>query len=372
VKALSGLLVVDASRMLPGAVLARQLIELGARLIKVEQPGLGDPLRLTPPSVGDSGAGFADFYAGAESIALDLRRSADRERLQKLTRHADVLVESFRAERSRAWGLDHDTLAAANVRLVVCTLSGFGGAADNPARVGHDLNFTALSGMLELIGRGEAIPRIQPADVTSGLLACSAILAALLARSRDGRGRWIDQPLTTGPLPFLVWAMADRAAGGGGFNETGAPMAGACPAYRLYRAADGSELAVCALEPKFWLDLLDLLGLDGLDDAGLDTGERGAAAARQVAERFATRDRASWLEQTFARGLPVTAVHDLDAAAHEPALTSAGLMREGKCGPFWPALGDRPSAVAPALDAHGERLRSEFALDETPRNEADR
>ncbi|MFZ5785471.1 MAG: CoA transferase, partial [Acidobacteriota bacterium] len=126
---LDGVNVLDLTRMLPGAVLARTLIDLGASLTKIEDPGVGDPYRHVPPVVGGTGAGFAVCYRGARSAALDLASSAGAAALLRLSRHADVLVESFRPGTLEAWGLGHQRLTATNPALVVCSLSSFGAHA---------------------------------------------------------------------------------------------------------------------------------------------------------------------------------------------------------------------------------------------------
>ena len=346
---LEGLLVLDASRMLPGAVLARMLLELGARLIKVEEPRSGDPLRSAPPLVEGVGAGFADFFRGAESLRLDLRAEADAARLRKLARSADVVIESFRAGAMEDWGVGPERLLAANPSLVVCRLSGFGAGGEAPRHPLHDLNVLASSGLLELIG-SRSVPRVQIADCLCGVLACSAILGALLGRARGGRGAVVDQPLASGPAPLLGWAAADAAAGGGGLTQAGGVVAGGCAAYGLYRCGDGLEIAVAALEPKLWAGLVRMLELDGFDDRGLETGDPGREAIRRVAERFATRPRESWLAEAARRELPVTAVSEIDrSAASQPLL---------------PSLGRRPERAAPSLGQHDGAIWREFSLDD--------
>ena len=342
---LRGTLVLDASRMLPGAVLARMLIDLGARLIKIEEPLHGDPLRNAPPLIDGVGAGFCAFYRGAESICLDLRDDGDAARLRKLARHADVLVESFRPGSMEAWGVGPLRLQEINPALVICMLSGFGTSGPNASRVGHDLNFVALSGMLSLFPKDE-VPQLQIADVSAGMLACTAVLGALLRRTRTRRGGCIDQPLSGGALPFLTLRMAEEAAGGGGVSES--LLSGRCPAYRLYRCGDGLSIALGALEPKFWDAFVGMLGLDELAGMGLEGGTQGEAVARRVGERLAEERREHWLGLAVERGLPVTPVNEL-ADVDVP-------------GPFIPSLGRTPLRPAPRLGQHSDQLSREFGL----------
>lgn len=367
---LEGTTVLDASRMLPGAVLARMLLDMGARLIKVEQPEGGDPMRLLPPRVGGVGAGFCAFFRGAQSVGLDLRRPRDAAILRQLAGRADVLVESFRPGTLEAWGVGPAALQARHPALVICSLSGFGAQRDAAARVGHDINFVATAGLLAAMPGG-GLPGVQIADVTAALLACSAVLAALLARQRTGRGTHLDQPLAAGPLPLVTLAMADAAAGE---DSTAATLlSGACPAYRLYRCGDGRDIAVGALEPKFWAAFADALGLPEVASAGLDPGAAGREAARQVEEKLGSQPREHWLALARARQLPVTAVHDLRTALAE--LQEAGLTEETPApgggtlttpGPYVPSVGATPRHPAPRLGEHTASILREFGIADRP------
>jgi crotonobetainyl-CoA:carnitine CoA-transferase CaiB-like acyl-CoA transferase len=317
--ALAGTLVLDASRMLPGAVLAKMLLGFGARVVKVEEPALGDPLRHAPPIVEGIGAGFRTFYAGAESLCLDLRSAGGSAALLHLTRRADVLVESFRPGTLDRWGIGPARLAAANPALVVCSLSSFGQTGGRAGRVGHDLNFVADSGLLAALD-AQGVPGVQIADVSAGLLACSSVLAALLLRRRTGRGARVDQPLALATAPFLDLARAETEAGGGGASE--GILAGRAPAYGLYECADGRRVALGALESKLWLAFVDAMGLPSLAAVGLDTGEAGRAATERIAARFAERPSAEWLAWAEARGVPLTAVRTTAEAAADPFYAS--------------------------------------------------
>lgn len=358
---LAGVTVVDVSRMLPGAVLARSLLDLGARVIKVEDPRSGDLLRLAPPLVGGVGVGYCIYYRGAESVGLDLREPDGAAALRHLVAGADVLIESFRPGTMARWGLDPGALRAAHPRLVVCALPGF---ADGES-VGHDLNFTAMTGLLRKV-TDVGIPSLQIADVTSGLLACTAIVAALLRRTSTGEGCRIEQPLLAGPLPFVTWALAEQAAGGGGMSS--AVLGGAAAAYRTYRCADGLELAVGCLEPKFWFAFAAAVGRDDLAGVGLETGPVGDAAIASMQAHLSTRPRAAWLALIADKALPVWPVHDVGAAADEPALApllEATPMPGGTTlslpGPSLPAIGATPRSPAPALGAHTRSVLAEFA-----------
>ncbi len=359
---LAGITVLDVSRMLPGAVLARSLLDLGARVIKVEDPRSGDLMRLAPPLVGGIGVGFCVYYRGAESIGLDLRDPDGAAALRQLARGADVLIESFRPGTMDRYGLSTATLRAENSRLVVCSLPGFLGSAE----VGHDLNFTAMTGFLRAVTEN-GMPALQIADVTSGILASAAILAALLQRTSTGLGCELRQPLLAGPLPFVTWAAAEAAAGGDGMAEQ--MLGGAIAAYRCYRCADGLELSVGCLEPKFWVAFATAVGRPELAGTGLDPGPAGAATAAAMQTWLAGQPRAHWLDVVRPHGLPVWPVHAVAEAAKEPAL--AGLreatpMPDGSTlelpGPCLPGLGRTPTSPAPGLGAHTQAVLRELGV----------
>jgi alpha-methylacyl-CoA racemase len=364
---LDGLLVMDLSRMLPGAVLARQLLDLGARLIKVEDPQGGDPMRQVPPQVGGVGIGFAAFLRGAESITLDLRSDEGAEHLRILAGQADVLVESFRPGTLEDWGLGWDDLSCVNSRLVWCSLSSFGSAPEVRNRVAHDLNLSAMAGVLDLVGG--RVPRLQLADVTSGLLAASSILAALLARERGAPGRRIEQPLAAGPLPFLTWSWLERAAGGGGVLDT--LLGGVCPCYRIYRCGTGGSVSLAALEPKFWADFVELIGAEELGGAAFALGEDGARTAAAVEKALSVHPRDHWLAEAEKHGLPMGPVQGLDEAMADLTLAAAGLTETTPLpggettrgvGPWNCGLGVTPDRPAPHLGEHNNSISEEFDL----------
>jgi alpha-methylacyl-CoA racemase len=364
---LEGMLVLDLSRMLPGAVLARQLLDLGARLIKIEEPGTGDPMRTVPPLVGGVGVGFAAFFRGAESVTFDLREEDDAKRVLQLAAHADVVIESYRPGTLENWGLGWEEMRTVNPRLVWCSLSSFGSAPEIRERVAHDLNLSAMAGILDLVGG--RVPRLQLADITSGLLASSAILAGLLARERDGVGRRLEQPLAAGPLPFLTWSWAEQATGGGGVLDT--LLGGVCPCYRVYRCGDGKSLSLAALEPKFWLSFLSVIGLEELAEAAFAQGQDRDAAVASIEGALSAHPREHWLRLAEDRRLPVGPVHSFDEAPQDPTYVAAGLrestpMPDGQMvegvGAYLPAVGRTPDRPAPQLGQHTAVIMDEFGI----------
>ncbi len=296
VPVLGGLRVLDLTRHIPGPFCTLILADLGADVVKVEAPPFGDPARAVPPAAGDDSAAHAALNRGKRSIVVDFRTEDGASVVRRLAAGADVLVEGFRPGVLTRRGLGPETLMAENPRLVYCSLSGWGQQGPLAARAGHDINYAARGGLLDL-NRGAdgdvVVPGAQVADMTGGLLAATAILAALLERQRTGRGRHLDVSLLGGMLSLLTVPIARSLAGGPRRSE----LSGDFACYTVYRCRDGRELSVGALEPKFWETLCGALGLTELVASHWQPGEKNARARERLAAVFATRDRDEWLRE---------------------------------------------------------------------------
>jgi alpha-methylacyl-CoA racemase len=274
VRPLDGLLVVDLTRYLPGAYASRELLRLGARVVRLEPPE-GDPMRHVAP------AWEAALNAGKESVACDLK--AEPELGRALLAHADVVLEGFRPGVAARLGVGPDD---APERSVYCSITGFGTEGRHAGRAGHDLNYLGWAGVLA--DTAPALPPLQPADLAAGALAAVAeILAALLERERTGRGARLTISMTHGSHRLV------------GHRLGGDPLprflTGGLAAYGIYETADGRHLTVAALEPRFFVRLCELLGRAELADGHLVAAEQPALAA-ELAAIFATRPLAEWLE----------------------------------------------------------------------------
>ena len=270
---LSGMLVVDFSRYLPGAFAARELLELGARVVCVEPPG-GDPMRSTAP------AWDAALRAGKESVEVDLKR--DPAPGLELMREADVVLESFRPGVAGRLGIGPEH---AHERTVYCSITGFGLGGRHEQRAGHDLNYLGWAGVLWDTAPG--LPPVQVADFAAGALgAVTKILAALLERERTGRGGHVSVSMTHGAHRLV----AHRLGG----EPVPRMLTGGLAYYRIYETADGRHLTVAALEPAFFRRLAELLRRPDLADRQLDPTQEQLAS--ELAAIFETRPLAEWLE----------------------------------------------------------------------------
>jgi len=256
VRALQGVRVLDLSRLLPGPYATLVLADLGADVVKVEDPDLGDYLRSLPPltSGGAGGGMFAALNRGKRSLSLDLKAPGGAALLLRLAGKVDVIVEGFRPGVLARLGCGPAKLLQANPRLIVCSITGFGQTGPWRDRAGHDIGYLALAGVLARCGTGALpqLPGVQLADLFGGSQsAVVAILAALLERNQTGKGAHLDVSMTEGVMGFLLPHLGALAAGQAPQARGEDVLGGAMPCYRVYPCKDGA-MALGALEPKFW------------------------------------------------------------------------------------------------------------------------
>ena len=365
---LHGVQVLDLTRLLPGGFATMALADLGADVIKVEQPGVGDGSRWAPPyaSTGE-GALHLLLGRGKRSVTCDLRSDDGRAFFLDLVAGADVLVDSFRPGVLDRLGLGRDALGAVNPRLVQVALTGYG---PDDGRAGHDLNYVAQAGLLSLTGDGEApvVPGTQVADLSGALWAVVAVLAALQQRERTGRGHVYDvsltaSALTTMAIPAAALAVDGRvpAAGREWFN-------GGMAAYGVYRCADGRHVAVGALEPQFFAALCAALDEPALEEMHLDPARHDELRAR-LTEIFAGRPRDAWAELLGGVDACVTPVLDLaEALAASPVVRDVLLpdgtaIRQAGLPITWSDADLEARGPAPGLGEHTAEVLAELGYD---------
>src|SRR5579859_3577719 len=272
------------------------LADMGADVIKVEEPGTGDYMRWTPPLVDGQSAWFNALNRNKRSLTLNLKTDSGRELLLSLAETAAVLVEGNRPGVMQRLGLGWDVLHEHNPKLVMCSITGYGQDGPFASRAGHDLNYMAIAGGLGLNGEREGPPvplSVQVADIGGGgLQPAVEILAALVAVQRGEEGRWIDVAMTDSAVRWLALAFAAREHGER-VARGDQRLAGRYPCYRVYECADGRHYSVAALEPKFWQALCTALARPDLVD--LQFAEE-ASAHRTVEDVFRSRDRDEWTQ----------------------------------------------------------------------------
>src|SRR5687767_7626840 len=305
---LDGLTIIDMTRLLPGPAATMHLVDYGAGVIKVEDTGAGDYMRHFPPTVAldddkTVNAAFEAVNRGKRSIAVDLKSEEGREVLLRLVDRADALIEGFRPGVLDRLSLGWATLHARNPRLVLCSLSGYGQQGPLSQRAGHDLNYIAMTGVLDQIRAGGklAIPNLQIGDLLGGTLsALATMLIAMLGAQRSGQGVHVDVAMTDGLLAHHLFPNASVDSGVYPVAEH-TLLTGGVACYQIYQTSDRQHLAVGALELKFWQAFCEAAGLAELKSRHWELGEApGSPSATEtielVAQRIAEHPLEHWLK----------------------------------------------------------------------------
>ena len=360
---LQGLKVVDLSVFLPGPYLTLALADHGAEVIKVEQPGEGDPGRHIGLKDGPTTVFFRSLNRGKRSVVLDLKQAADREALLRLCDDADVFVESFRPGVAARLGCDYDTLSARNPRLVYCSISAFGQDGPYRDRPAHDLGVEAIGGVLGLTeGRdgSPAIPGIPVADYLAALQGLSGVLMALLRRTESGRGDYVDIGMQDAVVAALPNVLGPALAEGRQPVVAEQRTTGGAAFYQIYDTRDGRQLTLAGQEPKFIRTLLRALGREDLAPlCEQGPGAHQAPVKAFLRETFLTRDLADWLEWLGGLDVCFGPVNTLLEALDDPQVTHRQGVVTDTSGRRWlappirfthePA---RPTYSEPALGQH--------------------
>jgi crotonobetainyl-CoA:carnitine CoA-transferase CaiB-like acyl-CoA transferase len=328
--ALDGIVVLDFTRLLPGPFCTQLLANLGADVIKIEDPKLGDYMRSIPPIVHEVSYPFLMVNRGKRSLVIDLKTPEGQEIVHKLARRADVVVEQFRPGVMARLGAAYDDLAMMNPKLVYCSFSGYGQTGPYKDLPGHDINFQALAGILSVTtgqdDKRPAIPGVPVADMASAFNAALTILAALRARDRTGRGEWIDVSILDTAVTLMVLGLARVLATGEEPVPGETLLTGTFPFYSLYETKDGRWLAVAVVEPKFWIRMCELVGAPELSEKQFADGAERAVAAQTLAVRFRERTSEEWESLFMKEQLPIALVKRVSEVVRDPQVMARELL----------------------------------------------
>lgn len=364
--------------MLPGPYCSMMLADLGAEVIKIEEPTLGDPTRRSPPLVDGQSAPFNQVNRNKKSIAIDLKQAEGREVFLKLASKADCVLEQFRPGVVERLGVHYAAVAEVNPRIIYCSLTGFGQNGPHRERSGHDLNYLALSGVLGLTTdeRGKpVIPGVQVADLAGGMIAAFAMLAALLARERTGRGQYIDVSMFDVMLSMLPIPAAHHFAGHTITVGEKYVLSGAYPFYNVYETSDGKYMTLGALEPKFWANFCGKVGREDLISRQFDSGERREDLFKEVREVFKSRTQTEWVELMRDADCCLEPVLSITEAFDHAQTRAREMVREAEHSKFKQLgfsykMSDTPpreTSTAPSLGEHTEELLAALGISEGER-----
>jgi len=354
--ALGGTRVLDFTRMIAGPIATMLLADLGAEVIKVEDPATGDDSRgLKPPSLGDVSSLFAWGNRNKRSITLDLRLPAAQQVARDLARQCDVLVENFTTGVMDRFGLSYAQLCTENPRLVYCSISSLGRYGRFATRPGYDPVTQAESGLLSMNGFPDQDPvraGTSIIDISTGMMACNAVLGALMARERHGIGQHVEAALFDDAVTLIgqygmnyLMTGEEQTRPGNGSNT--AEPAG------LFQAIDGPIYLICASERGYRKLAVEVLGKPELaDDPRFATNalrmSNRALLHQALREQFATRTRAVWFERGQAAGVPIGPVRTVSEAFNSEEMRERGLLSQIP----HPAIGAVPN-IGPPFRLHG-------------------
>ncbi len=329
-KLLTGMKILDLTRLLPGGYATQLLGDLGAEVLKVEDPWQGDYMRWMEPYL--PGTQESALYFGLnrnkKSLKLNLKSSEGLEVFFKLLKSYDVVLEGFRPGVMENLGLGYEVLQAANPRVILCSISGYGQDGPYRLRSGHDINYTAIAGALGLAGvpGGQPVlPAVQVADLGGGaLLAVAGLLAAYIARERTGLGENVDVSMLDGVVSWMAMLYTQLAAGDPTLKRGEGRLSGGDICYRVYAAKDGRYMSLGALEPKFWQAFCQTVGREELISHQFS---RDPGALAEVESIFKQRTQAEWVEFLKDKDLCCEPILEPFEAKEHPQVRHRSLFR---------------------------------------------
>jgi alpha-methylacyl-CoA racemase len=382
---LTGLRVVDLTRLLPGPVATMHLADLGAEVLKIEDTGVGDYARAMGPGERQAGgSGDSLFFRmvnrNKKSLRLDLKQAAGVEVFLRLAKDADVIFESFRPGVVDKLGIGYEAVRALNPRIVYCAITGYGQTGPWAELAGHDINYLATAGLLDQIGSHDgrnsgppAIPNLQIGDLLGGALTpLLGVLAAVIGAKATGRGSHVDVAMTDAVLAHTIFPLVTTLVHGKPAPRGADLLTGGVPCYGVYRTADDRYLAVGALEPKFWQAMCAAIGRPDLAPFGLATGSEGRRVKGELATLLASQPLAHWEPVFAAADCCVTPILRMDEAmAHSQIRAREMVVEVGGttqyAPPFklsaWP-WADAAPAPAAGADSESVLAAAGFAQDE--------
>lgn len=329
-KPLSGIRVLDLTRLLPGPMCTLHLADLGAEVIKIEDTGAGDYARTLGMPPGRTAPVFLAINRNKRGMRLDLKQKEGVEAFLDLARTAHVVVEGFRPGVVDRLGVGYEAVKAVNPAIVYCAISGYGQTGPYRHLAGHDLNYCSYAGVAEQNGeRGgdPVISNFQLADILGGaVVPAMGILAALFDAQRTGRGRHVDASMTEGVLAHNVQALSAHVTKGRVAERGNDLLSGREGCYNVYRTKDGRHMAVGSLESKFWKDVCDVVNRPDLLHCHWETGGDPQIAIDALRGIFATKTQAEWVKAFEGRDCCVCPIQTFDELLDDPQHAARGMF----------------------------------------------
>ena len=374
---LRGIRILDLTRLLPGPLATMLMADMGAEVIKIEDPNAPDYVRAFPPYQNGESLSYLSLNRSKRSILLDYRTDEGRATFFDLVKTADVVMEQFRPGYLAKLGLGYEAACVHNPKIIYVSVTGYGQTGPYAHLAGHDINYVGLSGVLGMTGDTDGPPvqaGVQLADIAGGsYMAVIGTLAALTARQQQDVGQHVDVSMTDGAMPLLQAVFAMHAGQMAEAVRGVAPLSGGLPNYGVYPCQDGRYVALGTLEPKFWTKFCGLL--ERPDWAGFMAPQSPARRdeyKRQITTLFVTRPQADWVAFGIEHDLLISPILDLADLEHDPHLAARQMILTET----HPIAGDyqtigvpikfsatpaQPSWFAPTLGEDTEAILGEFA-----------
>jgi crotonobetainyl-CoA:carnitine CoA-transferase CaiB-like acyl-CoA transferase len=339
---LEGITVLDLTRLAPGPYCTMILADLGADVIKIEEPGPPTGRRaqqaaglspVPPPRYGvDRHSPYWALNRNKKSLGLNLKHDDARQIFYQLAERADVVVEEFRPGVAKRLGIDYDTLRQRNPRLIYCAVTGYGQSGPYKDLVGHDINYIAMAGCLGMIGpQGgpPVIPHNLIADFAAGgMHGAVGVLAALMARERTGRGQFVDIAMTDGVYSLLVSHLSTYFATGMVPRRGETLLDGGAHYYNVYETKDGKWMSLGSIEPWFYANLCKVLGREDFLPYEFAEGAKREEIKQAFRDTFKTKTRHEWFDLLTQHDICAGKVYDLDETATDPHLQARDMIVE--------------------------------------------
>ena len=331
---LSAIRILDLSRLLPGPYGTQILSDMGAEVIKIEDPDDGDYARYAEPiSPDEIGTAFSAINKGKKSVTLNLKSEQGREIFYELVEDADVIVEQFRPGVVENLGIDYASVRERDPDIVYCSLSGFGQTGPYRERVGHDLNYVSFAGLLDMTRAGPdgrpIIPGYPIADMAGGVFAAISVIGSLLSSQLGTTdGTHIDVSMTEAVLSFSH-AVSPLALHGDDPRSGATELTGRYPCYDVYETKDGKYITISALEFKFWRNLCTELGLeDIIGNHRSDDPAVRMAVRERLEDTFLKRSRSDWEAALHETDVMFAPVKSPDEALNDDQVQCRNLVKD--------------------------------------------
>ncbi len=330
---LQGIRILDLTRLLPGPLGTMLMADMGAEVIKIEDPKAPDYVRIFPPFVGGESVNYLAYNRSKRSMFLDYKSEEGQKVFFELVKTADVVVEQFRPNFLDKLGIGYEAAKAINPKIIYVSVTGYGQTGPYAHLAGHDLNYISYAGVLGLTGDSQSapiVPGVQLADIAGGsYMSVIATLSALHARTQTGVGQHVDVSMTDSVMPLLSVSYAVYSATNQAQERGTLSLSGGMPNYGVYETKDKKYIALGTLEPKFWGKFCDLVGKpDWKMFMVPQTPEQLLSFKNLIGELFLEKTQIDWVEFGFKNDLLISPVHGLEDLENDPHLIDRQMIIE--------------------------------------------